>query len=555
MVEVMKLKYAFFVLLAPLFCFSQNGLVNGGSASTSFNAPSYLEISMEEDKEIAEENVEEVEEAIGMNGFFFQVFDAGVNTEYSDYGGTFFMEKFIMYSSKKIGLFGNGKNEGTDEYSTTLYCTNIEQNGDLDRPLLFSRFITSKENQGSVAFTPDEKTIYFTESPRENHKVYSLYKMEMHPEQKGVWMNKKKITFVEGNYSIENPHITADGKTLYFASNMPGTTGGFDIFSAPILEDGTLGNPQPVKGSVNTEQDEKFPYTSKSGDHLYFSSTGHRSFGGYDVFVSRIVKDTHKRPRNLGSSLNSNKDDISFIPASKTKGFLTSNRNEGKGGFDVYKTNLFLVDQVVTGRVLDLETNAPLANATVKLYDEEGTEVATVKADERAAYKFDVEPYEIHTIVAEKEGFSKRTVELDVFNGRHSKFSRNLLLAPKQSSIIKKDDKLMIALDNIYFDYDKSSIKEESKATLDKVAAILMAHPKLNIEIEAHTDSQGDDAYNMKLSEERAAATKNYLVSKGVNAERLKAKGFGETKPISACTSCTEADHQQNRRIEFIIVE
>lgn len=537
-------------MFAPLFSLAQQpGVAVGGNASNPYGEKSYLESITEE---IAEEIV--LDEEIGSNGYSFEVYDAGINTEYGEYGSSFFMGKFIMFSSRKMGGLGSGKNEKTGEYSSYLFCTDINKNGNLQRPLLFSRMLNSRDNQASVAFTPDEKTMFFTESPKDND-IYKLYVLKMSPEHLGHWESKQLVSFNAEGYSIENPHVTADGKTLYFASNMPGTTGGFDIFAASIDKDGSLGEPKPVEGKINTKFDEKYPFTSKSGKHLYFSSTGHKSLGGYDVFASRIVKGYHKEPRNLGTTLNSRGDDISFIPASKTKGYLTSNRSEGLGGFDIYKTDLYLVEQTVSGKIMDLETNAPLTNTIVKLYDEEGNEVAETTTTEKATYKFKVEPYELYTIKAEKEGFDPQVAQLNIYNGRQEKFNKNILLSPAQPSVIEKDDRIMIVVDNIYFDYDKSSIKTESSATLNKIAAILNAHPSIKINIDAHTDTQGEEDYNLKLSEARAKSTKAYLMSKGISADRMISTGYGESRPMVNCNKCSEKDHENNRRIEFVIVE
>lgn len=532
-----------------MLCYAQEKpIASSLTASNPFNSRSFIETAT------STSSTSELVEEIGTNGYSFEIYDAGINTEYSEYGSTFFMNKFIMFSSRKLGAFGSGKNDGTDEFTTTLFCTDMDKNGNLDRPLLFSHYINNKDNQASVAFTPDEKKVYFTESSRENHEVYHLYSMEMNPTRLGEWINKKKINFTTSEYSIENPHVTADGKTLYFASNMPGTMGGFDIFSAEINADGTLEKPKPVAGEINTQFDEKYPFTSKSGKHLYFSSTGHRSLGGYDVFVSRIVKGTHVNPRNLGTSLNSRQDDISFIPASKTKGYLTSNRNEGEGGFDIYKTTLHLIAQTLSGKVLDINSETPLQNSLVKLYDQEGIEVGTFTTDEKGSFKFGVEPYEIYTLEAIREGFEPQKISVDIYNGNQAKFQRNILLAPTKAKIVEKEDKTVIEVENVYFNFDKDVIKPESLSTLNKVADLLKEFPEIKLAIGAHTDAQGSASYNLKLSERRAASTMKYLISQGIDASRLTSKGYGETQPEVNCETCSEEDHQKNRRIEFVIV-
>ena len=199
--------------------------------------------------------------------------------------------KLIMVSSKKIGGLGNGIDKYTNEPYTELFCLDVDAYGTAKNPLFFSRIINTKNNEGQVAFSPDEQTMYFTRSRRENSHNYQLYKVVLETESNGNWIDELELAISSEHYSIENPHVSSDGTELYFSSNMPGSYGGFDLYVAHIYEDGSLGPAMNLGPKINTRFDDKFPHLSKDGRKLFFSSKGHNSIGGFDIFVSSISED------------------------------------------------------------------------------------------------------------------------------------------------------------------------------------------------------------------------------------------------------------------------
>lgn len=533
----------FFIVL-----FSTNVVFAQASYNNSFNDSYFID-----SKEIKASYSLEVN-SIDENGYDYDVFETSINTKYSEIVSGLFKDKLIMVSSKKIGGLGNGIDKNTNQPFTDLYCLDIVEDGELNRPLLFSRILNTKDNEGQITFTEDEKTMYFTRSTRANSANYQLYKATLKENSIGNWENIEILDVSSANYSVENPFVK--GNKLYFSSNMPGTNGGFDLYVANIKEDGTLGTPINLGDNVNTSKDEKYPFVSQDNKHLYFSSNGHRTVGGFDIFTSRIVNSNFKTPRNLGTTVNTQYDEIAFYLTSEYQGYLSSNKIEGKGSYDIYKFDKGDVTQILQGIAVDKNTQIPLPNTLVILTDEEGREIGRQFTDENAQYNFPVTPFDAYSITASKDGFVDGSFEFEADTGSNYTYNKNLELDPTKATIVEVDDRLMISIENIYFDFNKWNIKQESTISLNKVVEVLNANPDMKIEINAHTDNVGKKNYNQTLSEKRAASAMQYIISKGVDFNRLVSHGYGETQPLVDCgKNCTKAEDQTNRRIEFVIIK
>lgn len=488
----------------------------------------------------------------GDNGFKFETFNTGINSKYSDYGIGFFREKFISFSARKIGGLAK-KDPISKEPYTKLYCSDITYDYDLKRPLLFSSILNRNDNLGTLAFSQDGNTLYFTQSKEDHTQSFELYRAEMNPEREGEWINITALS-VNGDYSVENPHLSRNGEWLYFSSNKPEAIGGFDIFRIAVKDNELIGKAERIEGSVNTVLDEKFPQTSLDGKYLYFSSKGHDSQGGYDIFRSRKSKLGFVSTRNLGSTINSPKDEVAFIQANENIGYMTSNRDGGNGGYDIYKIEESILALSVAGKVIDAETEIALANATVALLDDYGEEVASVRSNIDGSYNFPVEGFVNYTVIAYKDGFETTRETFNTAAQEDKIFVKNLILEATPAPIVKTAEKTIIKIDNILFDLDSAKIKEISTITLNTVVATLKANPELKIAINAHTDAQGSAGYNKRLSMRRAASAMEYLLSKGISKDRLSSQGFGEEQLLINCTSCTPQENELNRRIEFIVI-
>lgn len=490
---------------------------------------------------------------IGDNGFKFEALTTGINSKYADYGTGLFRDKFISFSARKIGAIAK-KDPATNAPFTKLYCSDILEDYDLTRPLLFSSLLNKNENLGSVSFSQDGNTMFFTKNMEGNTKRFQLYRAELNPERLGEWHKITPLSINSTEYSVENPHLNKAGDMLYFASNMPGSKGGFDIYKAPVLEDGTLGDVMPVEGDVNTTSDDKFPHLSVDEKFLFFSSKGHANIGGFDVFKSRRTKKGYVTIINLGNTINTEVDEIAFVPATERIGYITSDREGGNGSYDIYRITEYVIAQKVMGTAVDFETKIPLANASVQLIDTDGTQVGEMITNEKGEFTFPVSSFEYYTVVSAKEGFFTGSTIFNTDN-RTKEYEVNVTLKAEPAPIVVTEEKTFIQIGNILFDYDSANIKEVSKINLNKVVETMRSQPEIKVALGAHTDFRGNDNYNLKLSDRRAASAMDYLISKGIAKERLTWKGYGEKEPVIDCDPCTEAQHETNRRIEFIIME
>ncbi len=498
--------------------------------------------------------IEEAPMVNAINSADFSILTTAINTKYSEIGSGLFKGKLMMVSSKKIGAIGNGIDSVTGQPFTDLFCIDVKEDGQLKRPLLFSRLLNTKDNEGQVAFTADEQTIYFTRSTRENSKNYQLFKADLMENSNGNWINFQRLDVSSDFHSVENPSIKDN--ILYFSSDKLGGFGGFDLYSSEINEDGSLQEAINLGESVNSNKDEKYPFVTKEGKYLYFSSKGHETVGGFDVFASRIANGNYKSPKNLGTQFNSKENEIAFFLTKDNQGYVSSNKDSGEGNYDIYRFYKEDIKQLIKGIVVDAKTQIPLPNSEVILVDEEGREIGRQITNEKAEYDFPVVPFDTYTITVLKDGFDDNTIEFEADNGSRFTYNKNLELNPTKAAIIEVEDKLVIDLENIYFDFDKWTIKDESTISLNKVVDLLKENPNMRIDINAHTDSKGNKAYNFKLSENRAAAAMKYLISKGIDANRLLSHGLGETQPLIDCKNdCTQAEDQINRRIEFVVIK
>ena len=343
------------------------------------------------------------------SGYAYAVDISKINSKYSEIACATFRKKLVIVSSKKIGGLGNGVDPITNEPFTDLFCTDIKAYGELSQPLLFSRILNTKANEGQVSFSPDEHTIYYTRSERNNSLNYKLYKAELKKDSYGKWVNEIELAISSDDYSVENPHVSKDGKFLYFSSNMKGGFGGFDIYKAEIYEDGSIGKPENLGRIINTSEDEKYPHTAKNGTELFFSSKGHNSFGGYDIFLSTITNHSFKNPRNLGYSVNSEKDEIAFIFIDDRKGVFSSNKDNKNNAYNLYRFQSRAIYNELKGIVIS-EEDKILPHSTVILLDSSGNEIDRQITNKDATYNFRIKPYLDYQIKVLKEGYEDYTL-------------------------------------------------------------------------------------------------------------------------------------------------
>lgn len=481
-------------------------------------------------------------------GLRYILSDSGINSELNEVGTAFFRNKYIILSNKKRRHYETTFNEKTNTYNNNLYCVDVDKDGNLSFPLLFSRDLDSKNEEGSLTFSSDQKTIFFTQENPNKSNHYELYSAQLDTTtNRPFWGNIKKINLLPENYSVETPSISADGKKLYFASDIPGGYGGFDIYVAEIKADGTIGSYKNLGPNINTKEDEKYPNITPDNKHLYFSSKGHLNVGGYDVFRSSIVGDDYLQALNLGNTLNSRRDDLAFVLVDSNRGYVSTDKSNA-GNFDILK---FEIKQLEKGKtnftIVEKKTGVALPNAKVIIKDEFGNKVSEVISDKNGNIVLEINPISYNYISVEKEGYEPFIANFT---------SENIISNPielKQAKPIITEDAIVI--ENIFFEFNKATLMAESELSLNKIVEVLEQFPNMKLALEAHTDTKGSQNYNLPLSDKRAKAAYDYLVKKGISKDRLTSKGFGKANPVVKCSKCSTEEDQKNRRVEFKILK
>ncbi|PVX45398.1 outer membrane protein OmpA-like peptidoglycan-associated protein [Flavobacterium sp. 103] len=505
---------------------------------------------------------------IKANSGRFQVVDAGVNSVFSDYGSSILGNKLVFASARDTGGVSKKVFKWTNKSFTNLYWSEIKPDGEMGTPERFERKINSKFNESTPIFTQDGQTMYFTRNNflegkrgRDANKntLLKLYKATL--DQEGQWSNVTELPFNSNEYSVAHPTLSVDEKTLYFASDMPGTFGQSDLFRVKINGDGTYGVPENLGSEVNTEGRETFPFISNDNE-LYFASDGRPGLGGLDVFVARIGTDNSFYDiQNVGEPINSTQDDFAFLINSKNRnGFFTSNREGGQGYDDIYRfveNKKLACEQTLSGLVTDLDSGQILISAQMSLFDANFKPLQVVQTDGQGRYSFPVDCSKTYYVRGEKEEYQTNEVPVTTKTFSGSKDLPVVLERRIKPVGVGTDLAKTLNIPIVYFDLDKSSIRKDAAYELSKVLAVMQQYPQMKIEVRSHTDSRQTAKYNDKLSDKRAKATVDWLVNNGINSVRLIGNGYGESQLVNHCSDgvkCTEEEHQANRRSEFIIV-
>lgn len=498
----------------------------------------------------------------------FSKINLSINSEYSDYGATLANNRLIFTSARLSEEMKNKIHNWTNQNYTKLYASTIGDDGSFSEPVLYAKEIASGElNMGTAVFTKDGQTMYFTSNhgstrgnkrAQYNEEETSLLKIyRARKQQDDSWGAVEELPFNLDQYNTAHPALTPDEQWLYFVSDRQGTIGQSDLFRVSIYESGRFGVVENLGNQINTAGRETFPFIS-SDYTLYFSSDGYPGFGGLDLFKAKINRDGKIGvPINLGPDINTGFDDFGiYIDAATKKGFFSSNTEGGQGGDDIYLFVETPCYQIVDGVILDEETQSGLGGVEIVYYDATQKPIGQVLTDEQGYYKIDQldcgNQYRIRVV---HEGYFTREFTVDTTRELHQR--HNLALEPDGTKIKKGDDLFKkLKLNPIYFDFDKSNIRPDAQIELMKIVEVLLQYPDIKLNVHTHTDSRGNDAYNLRLSERRAQSTIQWMINRGIDAHRLEGKGFGETQLINNCSNgvrCSEAEHQANRRSEFII--
>lgn len=489
------------------------------------------------------------------------VHPVSINSAGSDFGVTALGDKIVFASTRNDGKLYEWNNQPYLD----LFQADLDASNNITNIIPFSDKINTKMHESNAVFTADGKTMYFTRNNfidgkkgKDDQKITHLkiYKAQL---VNNEWTNITELPFNSNNYSTEHPALSPDEKKLYFASDMPGSIGSFDLYVVEINANGTYSEPKNLGTSINTDQREQFPYIS-SKNILYFSSDGHFGLGGLDIFKSEINSTGFSKPTNLSNVINSSSDDFAFnIDEENETGYFASNRTGGKGDDDIYRFTQ-VKQYFVQGFVQNKTSLDLLPGALVTLFDDKNNVINEITVGEDAAYSFEIEPNKNYKIKGYRKLFNP--YEVPFSTDKKGNIDKDIKLLLESYEEVEKDivvdnGKTQIKINPIYFYFNKWNIRKDAALELDNVVAIMKKYPEMIIEIGAHTDARGKESYNLDLSHKRANSVREYLVSQGIPNNNVKSVGYGETQPLNHCTKpkmCKKEEYDINRRCEFVIL-
>jgi len=409
----------------------------------------------------------------------------------------------------------------------------------------------------------------FKTARKSSNKTDVLQKAENNIQLYMVEINNMKLDtpevlpFCNPAYNYAQASLSPDGNMMIFSSDLPGGKGGSDLYIS-ILNDSKWSDPVNLGSNLNTDKNESFPYLI-SEDTLYFSSEGHNSYGGLDIFYSTFDGTKWTKPYNLLSPINSYKDDfgISFN-SDKKSGFISSNRSDLDR---IYSFTMNKPSFKIEGKVVNKETQKAMKSIKITMTERGSTSDTIVYSDSEGKFNFPISSNTKYRLMAEENGYFTLSYTISTRGRSHSKvfhvvFEMEKIVLNKAIVIENSGDELILdnenaRIKNIYYDFDKWDLRNEAILELDRLVWLFNDNPSLIIEISSHTDSRGSDEYNMKLSQKRANAVVEYLIDRGVNPKMMIAKGYGESKLVNKCANgvvCSEKEHQENRRSEFKVI-
>lgn len=590
----------------------------------------------------------------------YKIEHLSVNTDQDDFGAAFYKDKIVFTSSRPSSVIVKRSYNWNNKPFLDLYVADVVA-GQLQNPRSLNKVTVNKKlHEGPASFNAAGTLMAFTRNNYDGKSRDGIVKLQLFFSQfeNGQWIKQTPFVLNSPEYSVGHPSLTADGNTLFFASDMPGGFGGTDLYKIRRSENGDWGKPENLGSKVNTEGNEMFPFFQEKMGTLFFASDGHPGLGGLDIFLSHADNDGQfKTVMNAGLPLNTRYDDFALVLDSNNRGYFSSNR-PGSGGDDLYSVELlkpFVYEKVIAGVVKD-KSGTKIEDTFVKLTDENGKQIKNALSDSDGSFSFhittvgnfklngakkgyqDVEQsislsetetnsyselilesaagFSLYGLIVDKasklplEGVTVKltnnatgTTEtlatsakgefLKVLNDARLNDKINYTLTLSKSDYLTKSiayNKVLIAkgqyniteemdltlnkvilgadlatlidLKPIYFDVGKYTIRDDARIELNKIIQVMNENPTLIVELGSHTDCRSSAAANAILSDKRAKASAAYIKEKITNPERIYGKGYGETRLKNGCacedavkSPCTEQQHQENRRTEFIIIK
>ncbi len=549
-----------------IFNYSQALKSNGKYLQAEIWLKEYSELRPEDGRVNIQVSILEYIQFLMRDSANYQIRNVALNTIGSDMGPAFYKDQ-LVFSSTSIGTKSGANYKWNELPYLHLYSAKINPDGDLSSPVPFAPKLKTAYHDGPVSFDEKKGIIYLTRNnfvkgkvSKSREDVVNL-KVFLGKLEKGEWTLTGSFPFNSNEYSVGHPSIDGTGTILYFASDMPGGYGKSDLYFS-VFSNGQWSKPFNLGPKINTEGNEFFPFISSDGV-LYFSSDGHGGLGGLDIYFSVPERGVFSSIQNMGYPVNSSKDDFGLaLDSTGIKGYFSSNRSGGKGNDDLYFLKILHVPVIIRGTIKDRDSRDVLSDAAVNVVDENGKIIksSTTRAD--GQFEFEVNKGPQYIVKVSKEFYieNEKTVITSTLRPNDEAFAEIFLEqkveennAPAPKSMEEENGVALQVVELEYINYalDQTEIKPEAAKALDKLIALMKEFPDLEIRVESHTDSRGSDEYNMLLSKRRARAAFDYLVTKGIDPNRMLYQGYGETRLLNKCANgveCTEEQHEVNRR-------
>ncbi|MBR0493105.1 MAG: OmpA family protein [Muribaculaceae bacterium] len=449
-------------------------------------------------------------------------------------------QEYIYFTSTNEKSTGELRSEITGTKKGDIYFSKKDEKGKWSRPEVVDGGLNTEHDEGAAAFSPDGSTMYLSRAVRQDWPTTVEIYTSSRSEAKWSAPQKFEITAdTLSNYS--DPFVSPDGNWLYFASDMPGGQGGTDIWRINLKDKhGTLENLGP---QINTKGNERFP-NMRTDSLLYFSSDGHPGMGGLDLFLATLQpRDENDRTamdrwviENMGVPMNSAADDFGLTFGTGESGFFSSNRGDARGYDHIFSFIKPDLQIWISGYVVDKD-DEPVPNAVIRIVGDDGSNQKTV-AKPDGSFRFDLQRGVKYAMMAGAEGYLNARQEFESDSTEEdAEYNVDFILAAMFKAQI---------IENIFYDFDKAVLRDESKLALDSMVMLLKDHPNIVIEMASHTDRVGSAKYNQGLSQRRAQSVVDYLIANGIPRERLKPTGYGESRPKTV----TKRIHSQYPQFE-----
>lgn len=502
----------------------------------------------------------------------YQVVHLDINTKEQDFAPAFYKDQIVFASTKaKMKMIKRTYNLNGLAF-LDMYVADVE-NDQLKNAKNFDKGLNTKLHDGPASFNQAGTLVAFTRNHSRDKSKDKVVELQIFTSSfsNGKWSEAVPFAHNNSAYNVGQPALSADGKTMYFVSDMPGGFGGTDLYKAIQDESGAWTHIENLGSEINTEGDEMFPFVDEVSGNLFFSSNGRFGLGGQDIFIATAKSYGFGNVQNAGSPLNTQYDDFSAIVNGNTqKGYFASNRTGGSGNDDIYGLTLLKVREIrktIEGIAMDKNGNA-IPGTFITLQDAQGNTMDTLTTKDDARYSFVVDSDKNFKLIGKKEKYNdgQNTVSTSgaekIVKADLVLMTKKEVIAEKVKSETEKDLGKIAELKTIYFDLDKFNLRPDAVSELNKIVEIMNDHPTMKVALSSYTDCRESEKYNQVLSEKRAKTSAWYIKQRITNPERISAKGFGKANLVNDCycdekvtSDCSEEEHQKNRRTEFTITK